>query len=144
MMRAVLLAVCTPNAVARADSPADDTRVLPCRPTVTCTADLAPPGTLEVELGYQLKRGGGEWDHAVSLVVKLPLARWIELQVATDYMHTPSASHVDNIVLAAKLHVLDQQSARPSIAASIAASIPLPAQPGYTRAYDAIAVAYAS
>jgi hypothetical protein len=92
----------------------DDLRVAPCRPTVTCTADLAAPGTLELELGYQLRSGITQ---TTPFLIKLPVARWAEVQVGDD-------SVVDNPAVGVKLHVIDQTSYVPSVAFTVAASIP--------------------
>jgi len=114
---------------------------------VTCTADLAPPGTLEVEVGDQLRRigSGGGNQNATPILIKLPLATWIEAQLGTNgYTVAPGARYLDNITAAAKLHVFDQVGQRPSIAFTIAASVPTAAQQGYTRTYDLFATAHAS
>ena len=140
---AVVVALGSP-AAARAD---DDLRVAPCRPTVTCTADLAPPGELELELGYQLRRvdEGGAFEQATPFLVKLPLARWVEVQVGGNgYTVAPGARYFDNVTAGAKLHFVDQEGQRPSLALTVTASVPTVAQRGYTRSYDLFAVAHAS
>ncbi len=132
--------------VARADAP-DDRHVSPCRPTVTCTADLAPPGTLEIELGDQLRRvdNGGALEETTPFLVKLPLAHWVEVQLGGNgYTVAPGAHYFDNATVGAKLHVVDQGGQRPSLALTVTASIPTVAQRGYTRSYELFAVAHAS
>jgi hypothetical protein len=130
-----------------ADPSDDDLHVLPCRPTVTCTAELAPPGTLELELGYQLRRvnDGAAYEHATPILLKLPVATWVEAQLGSNgYTLTPIARYFDNVNLGVKLHLLDQSERRPSIAFTVAASVPTAAQEGYARAYDLFATAHAS
>lgn len=48
---ALVAALLAPATARAAGFPVDDDRVLPCRPTIACTADLVPPGTLELETG---------------------------------------------------------------------------------------------
>jgi hypothetical protein len=136
-VKRVVLLLCASTAHA-------DDRVVPCRPTVTCTAELAPPGELEVELGYQLRRVSDHFEHAAPLLIKLPIASWVEAQLATDYAVTPTAHYLDNIVAGGKLHVLDQRGPWPSFAVTLAAGFPTFVQQGYTRAYDLFATAHAS
>jgi hypothetical protein len=65
--------------------PGDEDHALPCRPTIACTADFIPPGGVEVELGYLLRRlAGGVLQHSTPVLVKLTLAEWVQLQVATN------------------------------------------------------------
>jgi hypothetical protein len=123
---------------------ADDDRVVPCRPTVTCTAELAPPGELELELGYQLRRASDHFEHAAPLLIKLPIASWVEAQLGTDYAITPTAHYIDTIVVGGKLHLVDQRGPWPSLALTLAAGAPTWSQQGYTRAYDLFATAHAS
>jgi hypothetical protein len=137
--------------VVRADdtsaaSPSDDVHVAQCRPTVTCTADLASPGTLELEIGGQLRwQDGGGTQLTTPFLAKLPLAHWLEVQLGTNgYTRADAASYVDNVVGGAKLHLLDQTAARPSVAVTASVAVPTLAQRGYVRAYDLGLVAHAS
>ncbi len=125
---------------------ADDDQVLPCRPTITCTADLAPPGTLELEAGYQLRdASAGPTQQTTPFLAKLPVRRWIELQLGTNGVTTAGdARYVDNAIAGAKLHVRDQTPSWPSLAVTASASLPTVAQRGYVRAYDAELVVHAS
>jgi hypothetical protein len=126
---------------------ADDLRVAPCRPTLACTADLVPSGTLELELGYQLRRTDDSaiYQHSTPVLIKLPLASWIEAQLGTNgYTITPTAHYLDNITTGAKLHLVDQAGQRPSLALTVTASVPTASQQGYTRAYDLFASGHAS
>jgi hypothetical protein len=125
---------------------ADNAQVLPCRPTVTCTADLAPPGTLELELGYQARwPSAGATQQTTPILAKLPILRWLELQLGTNGLTLAgSARYIDNAVAGAKLHVLDQTATLPSIAVTASVSVPTVAQRGYVRAYDGAVVVHAS
>ncbi len=117
----------------------DDNHVLACQPTLACTADLAPPGTVEIELGYQPRdQSGGPTVHQLPFLLKLPLASWIEVQLASNgYTYiSADARYFDNVVTGAKFHLADQTSQRPSLAVTTTFAIPSPPQRGYTRAYD--------
>jgi hypothetical protein len=133
--------------VAASSAHADDLHVAQCRPTVSCTADLAPTGTLEVEIGYQLRRadGTGTVTQSTPILVKLPVASWLELQVGDNgYTVAPKTSYVDNLIAGIKLHLADQTARWPSLAITAAASIPMPAQEGYTPITDVFLTAHAS
>ena len=125
---------------------ADDLQVLPCRPTITCTADLAAPGTLELELGYQLTLPSASPNVQTSpFLAKLPVAHWLELQVGTNgFTATDHARYVDNAVAGAKFHLLDQSATSPSLAVTASISVPTVAEMGYVQVYDAELVAHAS
>ena len=76
MKRLITVALCW-SAVSRAEPPADDEHPsLPCRPTVSCTADIVRPGSLEIEAGYLFHKLS-EPTHSVPLLVKLTLAEWV-------------------------------------------------------------------
>ena len=68
--------------VARADAWFDDQQqALPCRPTIACTADLAAPGSLEIETGYLFERlHPPNVQHSIPFLTKLTLADWVQLQ----------------------------------------------------------------
>lgn len=141
-MRACLLSA---NAV-HAD-PNEDRQVVACWPTVTCTAGLAPPGTVELELGYQLRRLSDHaiHQHGTPILLKLPLASWIEAQLGSNGLTiAPGARYFDNVNAGIKLHALDQGERRPSVPLTVAASVPTASQRGYTRAYDLFATVRAS
>jgi hypothetical protein len=134
-------------ATAAAHADPEPNRVLPCRPTLGCTADFAPPGELELELGYQLRRGGGQFQHVAPLFAKLTLAHWLQLQLGEDFTYIagpPLVRYVDDVTAIAKLHLLDQVGNRPSVALSIGANIPTASQPGYTRTYDLLVTLHGS
>ena len=142
----IVACVMTATTSARADD-ADVDRVLPCRPTLGCTADFAPPGLVEVELGYQLRRVGGGFQHVAPLFAKLTLSHRLQLQLGTDFTYIvgpPLTRYLDDVSVLAKVHLLDQEGNRPSVALSAGMSIPTASQPGYTRTYDLLITLHAS
>jgi hypothetical protein len=150
---ALLTAVCL-GAPGRASAgfPDENYRVLPCRPTVSCTADLVPPGTLEIEAGYLARSiSSGGYVHAQPFLAKLTLLERLQLQVGTNGKIITTgnvvseARYLDDISIGLKPKLLDQTSALPSVAASAALSIPSwDRHPDFPFAYDASFWAYAS
>lgn len=123
-----------------------DTRGLPCRPTIACTAELVPPGAFEFEAGYLYRRLGGERQVSFPVLFKLTFAPWIQLQVGSNgytSMEGPSSSrYFDDVTAGAKVNVLDQGKLRPAVSFSLAAGVPTVAESGYVRTYDALLTAY--
>jgi hypothetical protein len=141
------------SALARAaDLPDDGTHVLPCRPTVACTADIAAPGTVELELGTihrHVVSPGPLW--AFPFLAKLTLARWVQVQVGSNGFTTAvqpdTATFFDNLNVVTKLHLTDAEATGllPSTALSAALSFPVSSdQQGYVSTFDAIFVGYVS
>jgi hypothetical protein len=143
----LLLAPLTARA---AGAPGDDDGVAPCRPTIACTAELAHPGTVEVEAGGLYRQAGsGSTQRSLPFLIKLTLSHLVQLQVSSNGYTVAQgdapARFFDNAVLGVKLHITDQSDAWPALALSGAVGIPTPAgQQGYVRAYDAFFTAYAS
>jgi hypothetical protein len=137
---------------ARADGPDDSMRVLPCRPTISCSADLVPPGALEIELGYAARRvPPGGFIHMQPLLVKLTVVEWLQVQVGTNgYVFTSgdvsrTLPYFDDVSFGLKTHFVDQTDVVPSLAVSAALSVPTPYYNGaFPFAYDASFWAYAS
>jgi hypothetical protein len=125
-----------------------DEHTLPCRPTIACTADLVPPGDLEVEAGYLLRRfKNTTLQHSTPLLIKLSLTKWLQLQVGSNggiFTSGPPAParYLDDVLVGLKLHFIDQQPRFPSLSFSATVSIPTPAQPPALRSYDLEAIAY--
>jgi hypothetical protein len=125
-------------------------RTLPCRPTIACTAELAPTGAFELEAGALYRRndrGGRQW--SFPFLAKLTVARWLQLQAGSNGLTTShggiSAQYFDDALLGAKLHLLDQTTWIPSLSLSATASIPAFAgQAGFVRTYDALFTGYAT
>jgi hypothetical protein len=149
---AVLTAVMTSATGEAAGDTGDAMRVLPCRPTISCSADLVPPGALEIELGYAARhvRPDGFF-HIQPLLVKLTIFTWLQVQLGTNgYIFTSgdvsrALRYIDDVSVGVKVHFLDQTDAAPSLAASAALSIPTPYRNDtFPFAYDASFWMYAS
>jgi hypothetical protein len=135
-------------AAARPAVAADDDstlRVLPCRPTISCSADLVPPGALEIEAGYSARhvREDG-FVHSEPLLLKLTLFRWLQAQAGTSSLIFTtgrvrrSLYYVDDFDLGAKVHLVDQTPDLPSFAVSASISVPsFDRKRSFPYAYDA-------
>jgi hypothetical protein len=124
-----------------------DTRALPCRPTIACTADLVQPGVFELETGVLFRKLGTQarqW--TFPLLAKLTLANWVQAQLGSDgytlAVGDVPARYLDDITAGAKFHVVDQSAITPSVSLSATASIPTFRGEGYLRTYDALFIAY--
>jgi hypothetical protein len=127
--------------------PDDEDHVVPCRPTIACTADFVAPGIVELELGYLDRRlGDGANQQSVPFLLKLTLAEWVQLQVGSNGPTTSSAPSsarfFDDVTVGLKFHLLDQTAHVPSLSFSATASLPLASSEGYLRTYDALLAAY--
>jgi hypothetical protein len=149
---AVSMTVMVAASPAGAEEPNADMRVLPCRPTISCSADIVPPGALEIELGYSARhvRPDGFF-HSQPVLVKLTIFRWLQAQVGTNGYVFPtgdvsrSLRYIDDVSVGIKTHLVDQSAVAPSLAASAALSIPTPYRnDAFPFAYDASFWAYAS
>jgi hypothetical protein len=108
--------------------PSDDTRALPCRPTIACTADLVAPGIVEVEAGVQWRRSPAETVFSTPMLLKLTLAEWGQLQIGTGGLLYRSSYSFDAVTAGLKLHLQEQTDGLPSVSVSFAAAVPT-AQP---------------
>jgi hypothetical protein len=122
----------------------------PCRPTVSCTADIVAPGRFEVEVGAIASSVASGASRTLSLPVllKQTLSPLIQLQVGsngyTRVEAVPPARYVDNVFFGPKLHLHDQGDVWPSLALSAQASLPTVAAAGYVRQDDVFVTAFAS
>lgn len=130
-----------------AEGPDQRDKVLPCRPTIACTADITAAGTSEIEAGALCRRvddSGRQW--TFPLLTKLSLSRVVQLQVGTNGYSIARgrvpAQYLDDVTVGPKLHLVDQAAYVPSFALSAAASIPTFRRSGYERTYDALFTAY--
>jgi hypothetical protein len=149
---AALLATASllPSAAAADDG--GSIRVLPCRPTISCSADIVPPGAAEVEAGYAARRvAEGGYVQTEPLLLKLTLLRWLQLQAGTNALVDSVGAvprrldYVDDFSIGAKLHLIDQTPVSPSF--SVSASVAVPSfdrDEAFPVAYDASFWAYAS
>jgi hypothetical protein len=121
---------------------------LPCRPTVSCTADIVAPGALEIEAGTLYAHAVGASETTFPVLLKQSLARWLQLQVGTNGLTVvrggSSAQYLDNVFVGPKLHLVDQGTLAPSVAVTAQVSLPTFPAGGYVRNDDALLVAHAS
>ena len=142
---ATMLVMISSARTASAGAPEDRHRVLPCRPTVSCTADLVPPGSFEIEAGYLARRVPPAGTvHAEPLLLKLTVLDWLQLQagmngqVFTTGDVARSLRYLDDISFGPKVRFWKQTDVRPSFAVSAALSIPSWNRPkDFPYAYDA-------
>ncbi len=149
--RATALAVTVASTAAGAlDLPDDTYRALPCRPTIACTADIVPPGVLEIETGYLFRRVGvAGMQHSTPTLFKLTVAHWLQAQVGGNGAVFASgdvpASYLDDVTAGLKVHFNDQGTWAPSLALSATVSVPTFApQRGYLPTTDLLFTAYAT
>jgi len=142
-----LIPLALARTAAAAEPPNDETKSLPCRPTIACTADIVVPGAIEIETGALFRRldaTGRQWTFPV--LAKLTVANWLQVQAGgngyTVLRGNVPAQFLDDVQLGAKFHVLDQGPAAPSISFSALASIPTFRAQGYLRTYDTLLTAY--
>lgn len=109
---------------ANAEDAQREVHALPCRPTVACTADIVPPGVVELEVGYAASASAGAWQQGLPLLLKLTVVDWLQLQVAAVDSFASDGLAFTSIAPGLKLHIQDQSAAAPSIAVSAALSVP--------------------
>lgn len=130
------------------DWPRDRDAAKPCRPTITCTADILYPGDLEIEVGGAFARGDSLRQWTFPFLLKLGVAPWLEADVGSNgytlVLTQPHGDYLDNLVFGPKFHLTDQQSIVPSLSVSAEVGVPTLADSGYTRNDDLFFVAYAS
>ncbi len=133
---------------ARAAAPPDDeTKSLPCRPTIACTADIVTPGLFELETGMLFRHLGTAKQWSFPFLAKLTVARFAQLQVGSNGYTTQfdgePARYFDDVTGGIKFHLLDQHPALPSLSVSGAVSVPsVEPQRGYVPSVDALFIAY--
>src|SRR5271157_516705 len=121
----------------------------PCRPTISCTADLTSPGTLEIEAGELASvASGGAHAASFPVLLKQTFTPLLQLQVGSNgytFLGPSSRAHyLDNVVFGPKLHLHDQGAVRPSLAVSAQLGQPTFPAGGHTRSEDAFFTAFAS
>lgn len=118
---------------------------LPCRPTVSCIADIVPAGHLEAEVGGQASPGV----QTLPVLVKLSVTNWLQLQVGSDALFaaqqgTPTTV-VDGAAAAVKVRLLEQGPIAPTISLSARVAAPTrPPLPALQTSLDFNAVAHVS
>jgi hypothetical protein len=99
----------------------DEAKVLPCRPTISCIADIAPPGVLEVESGPQFSRDRRD-DRTVAypLLLKQTLTKRVQLQLGSNgatIVHGPlPARYFDSVYAGPKVLLHEQSRFVPALA----------------------------
>lgn len=123
-----------------------ETRGLPCRPTIACTAEIVPSGALEVEAGSLTRSLSTGRQETFPFLLKLTLAKWVQVQVGsngyTSAEGAPSMRFFDNLTAGAKFPLLDQGTYRPALAVSAAVGFPVASQDGQTVSDDLFFTAY--
>ena len=122
------------------------TEVLPCRPTIACTAQIEAPGVLVLETGYLRKYVGGT-QHSVPFLLKLSLDERLQLQLGSNGPTFADGSisqrFQDDLTLGAKLRLVRADETALSVSAT--ASLPIPArQTGYQKTFDLLLAALLS
>jgi hypothetical protein len=121
----VALAVVLTGILAATSSRAaeSDVQVLPCRPTIACTADIVPAGVFEVETGTLSRFAHGS-AMAVPILGKLSLTSWFQAQVGTSGLSSSSTgTFVDLVTGLGKFRVLEQGEWSPSVAFTVGGSV---------------------
>jgi hypothetical protein len=131
------------------DAPDARDAVHPCRPTISCTADIVAPGRMEVELGAQAYGPSvASSTFGVPFLLKQSLTHLVQIQLGsngyTRLAGPPSTRYVDDFFFGPKLHLVDQGDVVPSIAVSAQLAVPVSHAEGYAPHDDAFATAYAS
>jgi hypothetical protein len=128
--------------------PATDVQARPCRPTVSCTADIVSPGAFEVEAGGLFSKAPGERQAAFPVLLKQTLTPLLQLQVGSNgytfLTGNAPAKYLDNVFVGPKLHLRDQGDIWPSLALSAQVSLPTFPATGYSRSDNAFFVGYLS
>ena len=130
------------------DTEHEPNHVLPCRPTISCTADIVAPGDLEVESGVVSRKQRTGYTLSAPLLLKYSLSHELQIQLGgntlTAIRTAQHATYFDNAVGGLKVHIVDQSDKRPSLALSASLSIPTFKESGYQRSYNGIFTAYAT
>ena len=131
-----------------ADTPSDSDRAQPCRPTVTCTAELVAPGELEVEVGGGVAHADDQDQWSTPFLLKLGLWRWLEMEVGSNGLAVlrdgQRTQYLDNVFAGPKLRFFEQHGALPSIALSAEVNAPTFPAAGYERFWDLFFAVYAT
>jgi len=125
-------------------------QALPCRPTIACTADIVPAGTVELEAGVlrrQFPGDGAQW--TAPFLIKLTVTPRLQIQIGSNGYtisrgeHVP-AQYLDDVTIGSKIHLADQTVYWPSLSISASVSVPTFQRMGYLRTYDLLLALYAT
>ena len=107
-------------------------KTLPCRPTIACTADLVPPGSVELETGALRRRTPEGVVHTVPLLFKLTLLEDLQLQLGTNTAYSRldgRSGRFEDGYGGVKLRVARQTPWRPALGVSLLGdAVTLPAR----------------
>ncbi len=132
------------------DLPDSRDDVHPCRPTISCTADIVAPGRFELEAGGLASSAANGGAHVVSVpfLLKQSFTHLLQLQVGSNGYtlvdSTPRVHYLDNVFFGPKLHLHDQGDLWPSLAFSAQVGLTAFAATGYARHDDAFFTGFAS
>lgn len=148
MKRWILVPMLAMGGVHVADADDDVVSVLPCRPTIACTAEIVPGGTLELEVGWAQRRASESPTNSALGLAKVSLTDRLQLQLGTNNMVTSQAgttSPLDGVFLGPKVVLVEQTDRVPAIAVSALVSTPTrDGAAAVTRTTDVNLWAYAS
>jgi hypothetical protein len=141
---ALAAALLSSAAASAADLPGPGDKVLPCRPTVACTAEISAPGQVEVEAGLQHKATSGGRADSAPLLFKLSLSENFQLQVGTPgptlLSGDGSSSYFDASQVLGKLAL----SPREGTTLGATAAVNLPSAAGIEKRTDGLFALLAS
>jgi hypothetical protein len=113
----------------------DEVKVLPCRPTISSTAEIVKAGVLEVETGVARRHSADAPVNTVQVLVKYSVTDRLQLQLGTNnlVMAQGSDTHtVDGVYGGTKLVLREQSERAPAI--SVSALVMVPTRDGATAA----------
>lgn len=114
-----------------------------CRPTFSCTADLVPHGTFEMESGYFSQDFPNGKQTATPTLFKLSVLDSLQLQVGGNGFQTDTTNggyygYFDDVLLGLKYQFLKQEGYIPSMAVTGSHSLSTPRRPGYNWDHDSL------
>jgi hypothetical protein len=125
-----LALLCVSASASATGAPDSRDHAVPCRPTVSCIADLATPGTLELEVGYYFATSNTAATRNVPFLFKQTVSKLFQLQLGSNGLTGieqalgPRTTYFDNVIVGAKLHLLDQGKVAPSLAITALVGLP--------------------
>ncbi|NVB79589.1 MAG: hypothetical protein HOV81_14425 [Kofleriaceae bacterium] len=101
--------------------------VLPCRPTIACTAEIVPGGTVELEVGWAQRRASESPTNSALALAKVSLTDHVQLQLGTNNVVSSQGGAMDTldgVFVGPKIVLVDQTDRAPAIAVSALVSTP--------------------
>ena len=123
-LASALIGVTFAGSARAAGFPDETYAVLPCRPTIACTADLVPPGSVEIETGYLRRKLPGDAGvaHTLPLLLKLSILHDVQLQLATNTAYSSVRGRqraFDDLAAGVKVRLIRQTSDAPAFGLSL-------------------------